>query len=159
MIAYSDRRPLVIWMAAIIAFTPAPALIAQEQEPEVILPACRILYPGGYDPNTVGVVEGRVTTLGRPERGPVTLRLESTGGTYIVLTAPAWYLEELKFAVREKERARVKGSKTMGADGKLYLVAQQIDLVDRGGSIALRDAQGKPAWSGCGPGGCGRRGR
>ena len=41
------------------------AVRAQEQEPEVTLPACGIRYPGGYDPNTVGVVEGRVASLTR----------------------------------------------------------------------------------------------
>ena len=33
----------------------------------VTLPACGISYPGGYDPNTVGVVEGRVAAISRPE--------------------------------------------------------------------------------------------
>ena len=152
---------LRLWLAAAIAALAitAPAANAQEQEPEMLLPACGIRYPGGFDPNTVGVVEGRVAALTRPERGPVTFRLEAAGETYTVLAAPAWHWDELKPAVRDGERVRVKGSKTLGADGNLYLVAQEIVPGATGQAVILRDARGKPRWAGCGPKGCGGRGR
>jgi hypothetical protein len=153
----------LLCLALALAPEPAPGQTGQsqdsEQEPEMILPACGIRYPGGFDPNTVGEVEGRVAALTRPERGPVTFRLEADGETYTVLAAPGWYWEERKPAVREGVRVRVKGSKTMGADGKLYLVAQEIALTGGAEPLILRDARGKPRWSGCGPRGCGGRGR
>ena len=142
-----------------IRLTAANAVLAQEQEPEVTLPACGIRYPGGYDPNTVGAVEGRVASLARPEHGPVSFRLEAPGETYTVLTAPAWYWGDRKIAVKEGDRVRVKGSKSMGADGNIYLVAQEITVPGSDIPVILRDILGKPSWSGCGPGGCGRRGR
>ena len=151
----------LLLLAAGIAPTAASVEPArsQEQEPEMILPACGIRYPGGFDPNTVGVAEGRVAALTRPERGPVTFRLETAGGTYTVLAAPAWYWGEIRPAVRDGERVRVKGSKTMGADGDLYLVAQEIVPAGAGETVVLRDASGKPRWSGCGPKGCAGRSR
>ena len=146
-------------LAFAIALTPPDAVRAQETEPDVTLPACGIRYPGGYDPNTVGVVEGRVALLGNQERGPVSFRLESDAETYTVLAAPAWYWAERRIQVRDGDRVRVKGSKSMGADGNLYLVAREITLPGAETPVILRDILGKPAWSGCGPGGCGRRGR
>lgn len=152
---------LRLWLAAAIAALAitAPAANAQEQEPEMLLPACGIRYPGGFDPNTVGVVEGRVAALTRPERGPVTFRLEAAGETYTVLAAPTWYWGELKLEIRNGDRVRVKGSKTLGADGNLYLVAQEIVPGATEKAVILRDARGKPRWSGCGPKGCAGRGR
>lgn len=130
-----------------------------EREPEVVLPACGIRYPGGFDPNTVGVVEGSAAAVSRPERGPVAFQIEAAGERYTVLAAPDWYWSELKLKIRDGDRVRVKGSKTMGADGNLYLIAQEIALPGAGQPVFLRDAGGRPAWSGCGPKGCQRRGR
>jgi hypothetical protein len=146
-------------LVALIVLTPAAAVRAQEKEPEVTLPACGIRYPGGYDPNTVGVVEGDVAVFARPEQGPVSFRLVADGETYTVLAAPAWFWEDRKIKIANGDHVRVKGSKTMGADGNLYLVAQEITVRGAEKPEVLRDAGGKPVWSGCGPGGCGRRGR
>ena len=161
MSAHSRRLPRLLCLIALVAAgalpAPGPAR-AQQVEPEVVLPA-GIRYPGGYDPNTVGLVEGRVAAFSRPEQGPVTFRLESPGVVYTVLAAPAWYWEEQKLAVRDGERVQVKGSKTMSADGNLDLIAQEIVLPSADRPVVLRDARGKPAWSGCGPKGCRRDGR
>ncbi len=128
--------------------SPTDVALAQEQEPDVTLPACEIRYPGGYDPNTVGVVEGRVASIGRPPQGPISFRLEAAEETYTVLTAPAWYWREKELAIQVGDRVRVKGSKTMGADGKLYLIGQEITGGGAEKPVILRDALGKPAWSG-----------
>ena len=149
----------LVFLAAVVALPAADPARGQEKEPEVTLPACGIRYPGGYDPNTVGIVEGRVASLSRPEQGPVSFRLEADGASYTVLTAPAWYWEERQLAVRDGDQLRVKGSKTMGADGKLYVVVQEITLPGGERPVTLRHSDGKPLWSGCGPKGCGRRGR
>lgn len=154
----SSVLPL-LGLAVALVLTPTAAVCAQEQEPEVILPACGIRYPGGYDPNTVGVVEGRVSSFSRPAQGPVRFRLEADGEAYTVLAAPAWFWEDRKIPIDNGDSVRVKGSKTMGADGNLYLVAQEIISGDAEKPEVLRDARGKPVWSGCGPGGCGKRGK
>lgn len=145
----------LLCLLALVALTPPSPARAQEREPEMILPACGILYPGGYDPNTVGVVEGRVFAFNLPEQGPVSFRLEAAVATYTVLAAPAWYWAELKLELRDGDRVRVKGSKSMGADGKLYLVAQELLLPGVERHVLLRDTQGVPVWSGHGPGGPG----
>jgi len=150
--------PLLGLVAALV-LAPTVAVRAQEQEPEVTLPTCGIRYPGGYDPNTVGVVEGRVARIVRPERGPVSFRLEAPGDAYTVHAAPAWFWEQRKIRIENGDLVRVKGSKTMGADGNLYLVAQEISAAGAENPEVLRDARGKPLWSGCGPGGCDRRGQ
>lgn len=152
-------RALLLCLLAAAALSPTDAARAQEMEPEVTLPACGIRYPGGYDPNTVGVVEGRVASFDHPEQGPVSFSLVTAGETYTVLAAPAWFWEERKIKIVNGDRVRVKGSKTMGADGNLYLVAREITAAGATDPVILRDIRGKPVWSGCGPAGCGRRGR
>jgi hypothetical protein len=154
----SPALPLLC-LAAMLVLTPTTASPARDEEPEVTLPACGIRYPGGYDPNTVGVVEGRVAAITIPEQGPVSFRLEAAGETYAVLAAPAWFWTDRKIVVANGDRVRVKGSKTMGADGNLYLVLREITVAGAEKPEILRDAAGKPVWSGCGPGGCGGRGR
>jgi len=149
----------IVLLAASLGLLSAGRARAQEKEPEVVLPACGISYPGGYDPNTVGVVEGRVASFSRPRQGPVSFRIESAEESFTVLASPSWYWDEQKAALRNGDRVRVKGSKTMGADGNLYLVAQEITLPGSEKPLILRDAAGKPRWSGCGPDGCGMRGR
>jgi len=151
--------PVLVGLAAVLALAPADRARAQDKEPEVVLPACGIRYPGGYDPNTVGVVEGRVASFSRPAQGPVSFRVESAEESFTVLAAPSWYWDEQKAALQNGDRVRVKGSKTMGADGSLYLVAQEITLPGSENPLILRDGAGKPRWSGCGPNGCGRGAR
>jgi hypothetical protein len=151
--------PLLLCLLAATALPPPDAVRAQEKEPETTLPACGIRYPGGYDPNTVGVVEGRVASFNHPEQGPVSFRLVAAGETYTVLAAPAWFWQERKIKIGNGDRVRVKGSKTMGSDGNLYLVAREIAAAGATDPVILRDIQGKPVWSGCGPAGCGSRGR
>ena len=156
---FSPLLPPLLCLLAVTALSPTAAGRAQEKEPEMTLPACGIRYPEGYDPNTVGVVEGRVASLGHPEQGPVSFRLEAAGETFTVFAAPAWFWDDRKIKIGNGDRVRVKGSKTMGADGNLYLVAQEITIAGAANPVILRDIQGKPAWSGCGPAGCGRHGR
>jgi len=149
---------LVLLLAASSPLSPDD-VGAQEREPEVILPACGISYPEGFDPNTVGTVEGRVVSFLRPEQGPVSFRIEAAGETYTVLAAPFWYWEARGIKVGIGDRVRVKGSKTVGADENLYLVVQEITVAGEGKPVVLRDALGKPSWSGFGQRGRGRRSR
>ena len=154
----SPALPLLC-LAAVIALSPTAASPRPGRGAGNDAPGLRDPLPGGYDPNTVGVVEGRVAAFTIPEQGPVSFRLEAAGETYAVLAAPAWFWADRKIMIANGDRVRVKGSKTMGADGNLYLVLQEITVAGAEKPEVLRDAAGKPAWSGCGPGGCGGRGR
>ena len=133
-----------------IAASPGNAVA---QDSDTVLPGSGIRYPGGFDPNTVGEVRGKAEGLLRPERGPVGFRLDSGRESYIVIASPAWYWDDLGVEVREGMPVRVLGSKSLGRDGRLYIVAQEVEVEGTGKSLAFRDAGGHPLWKGpVGPG-------
>lgn len=108
-----------------------------------------IHFPGGFDLNTVGSVNGKVIELHRPSgSGPVILQIETVWETYAVTTCPPWYWDELKIKIPTGEEVRVSGSKSLGKDGRLYIVAQEIYLVGQGKTIILRNKAGTPLWNG-----------
>jgi hypothetical protein len=118
------------------------------QEKDIILEASGIHYPGGYDPHTVGEVRGKVSRLTRPEKGPVLFTLVSDRETYTVLTSPAWYWNDSQIKNFEGQEVTVRGSKSLGKDGNLYVIAQEIAIPASGKSIELRGADGTPLWKG-----------
>jgi hypothetical protein len=113
-----------------------------------VLPGCGICYPGGYDVNTAGEVHGVIVELQVPPEGPVRFVVAGKGERWVVLAAPAWYWrsEPLNFA--PGDAVAVHGSKTLGADGTLYLVAREIRPPGDAPAAVLRDSHGVPAWSG-----------
>ncbi|MBI5016020.1 MAG: OB-fold nucleic acid binding domain-containing protein [Deltaproteobacteria bacterium] len=117
-----------------------------------MLPGSGIHYPGGFDQNTVGEVRGRARGLTRPEHGPVTFRLEAEGGSYTVVTSPAWYWDDLAPDLPDGAEVVVRGSKSLGRDEALYIVAQEVRVVATGTSLVFRSTQGRALWGG------GRRG-
>lgn len=123
-----------------------------------MLPESGIHYPGGFDPNTVGEVHGIVNGFTRPASGPVQFRLDTGGETYTVLASPGWYWNDVGANILDKTEVLVRGSKSMGKDGKLYIVAQEVRKVSDGQSLAFRDEEGSPLWKGRGRGQGGPRG-
>jgi hypothetical protein len=108
-----------------------------------------IHFPGGFDLNTVGDLSGKATGLSRPaSNGPVILNIETAWEKYAVVTCPPWYWDELKIKVSVGEEIRVIGSKSLGRDGHLYVIAQQIHFVGQEKTITLRSKTGTPLWSG-----------
>jgi hypothetical protein len=108
-----------------------------------------IHFPGGFDLNTVGELTGRVAGIYRPSGdGPVMINLETVWEKYAVVTCPPWYWDELKLKISSGEEMRVIGSKSLGRDANLYIVAQQIHFVGQGKTITLRSKTGTPLWSG-----------
>jgi hypothetical protein len=108
-----------------------------------------IHFPGGFDLNTVGGVSGKIAGLYRPSgAGPIILELETTWEKYAVVTCPPWYWDELKIKVSAGEEAQVTGSKSLGKDSRLYIIAQEIHFVGQGKMIMLRNKVGTPLWSG-----------
>lgn len=132
---------------------------ALAEEKDVVLEASGIHYPGGYDPHTVGEVRGRVSGVFRPERGPVRFTLVSARETYTVLASPTWYWNDSQLKNVEGQDVTVRGSKSLGKDGRLYIISQEISIPSAGKSVELRSSDGTPLWKGSGrwgsPGGGG----
>ena len=105
-----------------------------------------IRYPGGFDLNTVGDVQGKAWKLFIPERGPVRFQLGSGSATYTVLACPASYWRKLGVRLAEGQEVLVQGSKAFGADGKLYVIAQILRALPSGRTTVFRDYRGRPAW-------------
>jgi len=139
----------------VMCWVPVPSAA---QEEEVVLPQSGIRYPSGFDPNTVGEVQGKVSDLVLPERGPVRFKLMGKRETYVVLCGPAWHWRDVSEEITDGNQVRVRGSKSLGRDGNLYMVAQEIAIVDSGKSMRFRSENGSPAWKGSRRRGFGTRG-
>jgi hypothetical protein len=130
---------------SLLALAPGQARSADEQ---TVLEGSGICYPDGFDVNTVGTVRGKMRALTRPERGPVRFRLESPGETYTVLVSPRWFWPGALSVVPDGTEVLVVGSKSLGRDRTLYLIAQEISFPASGASLRLRDGDGRPLWMG-----------
>jgi hypothetical protein len=126
-------------------------------ENDLVLKESGIRYPDGFDQNTVGEVQGKVKGLFIPESGPVRFYMSSKTETYTVIVSPRWYWEDLGVKISDGEEVRVVGSKSLGRDGTLYIIAQEIRLVESGKTIVIRNNNGSPLWKGAGQGSIGTR--
>lgn len=138
-----------------ITFLPPALETAQAQESDTVLEESGIHYPGGFDPNTVGEVRGKAYGLSVPERGPVRFRLETGRETYTVLASPKWFWKDLSAELPDGTGIWVRGSKTLGQDSNLYIIAQKIRIGSSDRSMVLRDDGGFPLWKGPNAGGMG----
>ena len=134
-------------LSFLIYLVAAFPLVAAEQDKA--FEQSGIHFPGGFDLNTVGELDGKATGLYRPAgNGPVILNIETTWEQYAVVTCPPWHWDELKIKVSVGEEIRVVGSKSLGKDGHLYIIAQQIHFIGQGRTVMLRSKTGTPLWSG-----------
>jgi len=129
-----------------------PFLRSAGAEDDTVLSESGIRYPGGFDPNTVGEVQGTATGLIRPESGPVRFHLHSDRDEYTVLTGPAWYWSDLSIELPDGTPVRVQGSKSLGRDGNLYIIAQEMETPRTRKFFFFRDEGGFPLWKGSGAG-------
>lgn len=148
---------LVLFVSLSAGFSAPGACLAQEGE--TTLPESGIQYPTGFDSNTVGELTGKVHLLLEPASGPVRFEVAGTKETYTILACPVWYWKDLNPGIGEGTEVRVRGSKSLGRDGKLYLVAQEIEVVSTGRALTLRTEDGFPLWSGHRSGVAGRKGK
>jgi hypothetical protein len=134
---------LILFPLFIVPVVFSGALPAQD----FFLPESKIRYPGGFDPNTVGQINGTAFSFSFPETGPVSFHVSFLNETYTVLLSPAaaWN-EDLKEILKEGAQVRILGSKTLGADGRLYLIAQQVEIPHLGRTINFRSERGDPLW-------------
>jgi hypothetical protein len=112
-----------------------------------VLPGCGICYPGGYDPNTVGEVKGPASEVVVPDDGPVRFSVSDDEERWVVLASPAWFWKSAGVRLAPGDAVAVRGSKSLGADGKLYIIAQSISLQGQP-ELLLRDSRGVPLWRG-----------
>ncbi len=125
--------------------TLSQAAAAEQQEKD--FERSGIHFPGGFDLNTVGGLSGKVVNLSRPAgNDPVILTIETVWERYAVVTCPPWYWDEQKINFLTGEKVRVTGSKSLGKDSNLYIVAQEIHFIAHGKIIMLRDKVGTPLW-------------
>lgn len=138
----------VLLLALSLLLCPPGAFAAPGGEESVSLPRSGIPYPGGFDENTVGEIRGKVTRVTIPASGPVQIQILSGRDSYTVIASPSWYWKDIGAEVTEGTELRVRGSKALGADGNLYMIAQEIRLPKTGQSLVLRDDSGRPFWTG-----------
>ncbi len=142
------RIMLLILMAVCICPVNPLMRISYAQDRDMILPGSGIIYPGGYDPNTVGDVQGRINSVVIPESGPVRITLIADKETYTVLASPGWFWRDMNITNPEGMEVNVRGSKTVGIDGNLYIIAQEIKMIRSKKSLIFRSESGKALWRG-----------
>ena len=102
----------------------------------------------GYDENTEIRIKGTIQQQLPRMRGPVVVILQTPNRDYKVITGPAWYLAEEGFELNVGDSLKVTGSKFIGRDGNLYVVARRIGNLTTGKQLRLRDSAFMPHWRG-----------
>jgi len=144
--------PLALLLVLTVSPSSARAAVAQESRDQV-LPGCGICYPGGYDINTVGDVNGTILDFQTSLEGPVRFVVAGEHERWVVLASPAWFWKSAKLHLVPGDSVTVRGSKTLGSDGTLYVIAREIRPQGSAPVVVLRDGRGAPLWRGS------RRGR
>lgn len=136
------------FLCALTLFPGSASAAGARECREQVLPGCGICYPGGYDINTVGDVQGRVAEIEVPAEGPVRFVIAAERERWVVLASPVWFWKNTGLRLVPGYSVTVRGSKSLGADGTLYLVAGEIDPQGSAPVVVLRDRRGVPLWSG-----------
>ena len=140
-------RALLLFPAFLALILSFPAG-ARASDSDTVLAGSGIQYPGGFDPDTVGEIRGRASGYSTPDKGPVFFRLSTERESYTVLASPPWYWKDMKADLPDGSDVRVRGSKTLGKDMVLYVIAQEVQLLPSGKSWVFRDGDGYPLWKG-----------
>jgi hypothetical protein len=102
-----------------------------------------------YDPKTEttlkGTVQKVIETTGKRGFNGVHLDLKAGDTSYEVHVGPSAYVSKEGFSFATGDQIEVTGSKVM-MGGKDVIIARDIKKGDK--TLALRNAQGIPAWSG-----------
>jgi hypothetical protein len=122
--------------------------LAEAEEQNSILEESGIRYPDGFELDTVGEVQGKASGFFQPDKGPVRFYLSSKRETYTVIVSPKWYWNDLRVKISDGEEVLVLGSKSLGKDGNLYIIAQKVQILSTGQSFVLRGKDGTPLWKG-----------
>lgn len=107
----------------------------------------------GYDANTVTTVSGHVVSVQTSdERHASQLELEVNGNRSVVILGPKRYWDENGIVIKVGDSIIVSGSKAVGKDGIVYIIAQKVADISQITSVTLRNESGRPAWAGAGSG-------
>jgi hypothetical protein len=139
--------PLFLCIGFLFFFVP----ISMAQDRDKFLEESGIRYPDGFDVNTVGEINGKVSGFSQPDQGPARFYLITKKETYTVITSPKWYWDDLDGKLRDGDEVNVTGSKALGKDGNLYIITQEIKIPSSGKLLVFRGKDGGPLWRG--PGG------
>lgn len=141
-------RAMLLVLAAVFLNTASLLIgISYAQEKDTVLSGSGIVYPGGYDLNTVGDIQGKVSGIIIPESGPVRITLTVDKETYIVLASSKSFWEDMDANLKTGMEINVRGSKTAGKDGNLYIIAQEIRVTGLKKALVFRSASGEAQWS------------
>jgi hypothetical protein len=102
----------------------------------------------GYDENTEIRIKGTILQVLPRMRGPVVVILQTANRNYKIITGPPWYLEQEGFELKAGDSLNVTGSKFIGRDGNLYVVARRLRNLSTGKVLLLRDSSFIPHWRG-----------
>jgi len=135
-------------LAAVLAnlLAGGPLAAAWAGEPDPVYAEAGIHYPGGFDLNTLADVRGRVVRVGPDGQGPVRFEVDTGIDRYTVLASPQWYWDDLRPGLAPGDEVVVRGSKSLGTNGRLYVVAQEVRLTASGRRLTFRDVTGEPLW-------------
>ncbi len=102
-----------------------------------------------WNPETVTTVSGTVDSVEKIEMGSdwrcVRLRLRTASGPLVVRVGPDWFLAEKKYVFAAGEQLEVKGSRLQFSGEPAIVAGEIVRGTER---FVLRDAAGKPTWSG-----------
>lgn len=121
--------------------------ISYAQEKDTILSDSGIAFPGGYDINTVGDIQGKVRGVVVPESGPVRMTLVVGQEMYIVLASPGSFWNDIDADIKTGMEVNVRGSKSVGKDGNLYIIAQEIKITGSKKTLVFRSESGEALWN------------
>jgi hypothetical protein len=133
---------LILFLGIALPFNGA----VRAEEKDIILEESGIHYPSGFDPNTVGEIQGKAIHFSQQGRGPIRFQLTSDRGYYTVLTSPHWFWHKMRAKISEGTEVVVYGSKSFGIDGNLYIVAQEVRVLSSGEIYTFRRKNGNPLW-------------
>lgn len=145
----------VFFSTAFIGIIRGSALAADEN---IRFGESGILYPGGFDPNTVGEIRGKAFQFTRPAKGPVYFQIRTDRDIYTVLVSPSWYWDDSRLNMPDGTEVVIRGSKSFGQDGNLYIIAQEMRLPATNQAVRFRENDGTPLWGGPGRPSWGGRG-
>ncbi|QEM68066.1 DNA-binding protein [Geobacter sp. FeAm09] len=111
-------------------------------------------FARGYDVNTVTTVTGRVVSSPQAgEKEHIFVDVKAGGEIISLNLGPKSFWEKKEIPLHPNDDITAKGSKAQGKDGKTYLMVQKLTNKTTGSQTALRNDQGRAAWSGWNSGG------
>lgn len=109
----------------------------------------------GYDQNTVISLSGTVVGIELGDgKDPALAVVKTPTETVSLVLGPRDFWQARGIALKPGDSVSVRGSKAQGEDGVVYLIVQSLakagDTPNDIQETTLRNATGRPAWSGAG---------